>query len=61
MCDATGEGRTRGQAWELDGVALWPADAAPTLEPGDIFRARVTGADGFDLSVVPVPRGTETA
>ena len=44
-------GRHEGQAPEIDGsvfLALDEGVAAP--RPGDLVRARVTGADGYDLA-----------
>jgi len=56
LCDAPGSGRTSGQAWELDGDAIWePGGDGPT--PGTFFTARVVGAGDFDLVVEPAEDG----
>jgi ribosomal protein S12 methylthiotransferase len=57
--DATGrivEARTRGQAWEMDGVVIVD-DGEQELtrgprhqKPGELVRVTITGASGFDLT-----------
>ncbi|MBM3307467.1 MAG: 30S ribosomal protein S12 methylthiotransferase RimO [Candidatus Eisenbacteria bacterium] len=50
---ACAEGRTAGQAWEIDGrVLLRGSDGGPS--PGAFVRARVTGVSGMDLRAATV-------
>jgi ribosomal protein S12 methylthiotransferase len=48
------QGRLEGQAPDIDPiVVLTEADAA-VIRPGDLIRARITGARGYDLVATPV-------
>jgi len=51
-------GRTRGQAPEIDGVTFLNR---PHSENGEIIRARITGAPGYDLRAKEVPWTTQHA
>jgi ribosomal protein S12 methylthiotransferase len=51
LCDAPGIGRARSQAWELDGVVRWVTGGDGDPSPGTFFRAKVTGAEAYDLAV----------
>jgi ribosomal protein S12 methylthiotransferase len=44
-----GEGRTQGQAPEIDGATRLDLSMAPDVRAGDFILAEVTGAAGYDL------------
>ena len=50
LVDAPGRGRTVHEAPEIDGIVHVPAD----LSVGRLVDMRITGAEGPDLSAVPV-------
>jgi ribosomal protein S12 methylthiotransferase len=51
------QGRLEGQAPEIDPVVVL-TDVAPDMcRPGDLIRARITGARGYDLVARPVEAG----
>lgn len=61
LADSDRSARTRGQAWETDGVVVW--DEGPHWRPGagTFAVARITGGVGFDLTAVPLGTGAEEA
>jgi ribosomal protein S12 methylthiotransferase len=47
-------GRLEGQAPDIDGV-VYLTDCDPTAyQPGNLIRARITGARGYDLLAAPL-------
>lgn len=48
------EGRTRGDAPEVDGI-VEVHDVAGDIAPGDILPVRITGSSDYDLSASPIP------
>ena len=48
------EGRTAGQAPEVDGATLLTGEGSRDLEVGDLVRARIVGSEGVDLVAEPV-------
>ena len=48
------QGRLEGQAPEIDPVAYFTDCDPAELRGGDLIRARIVGARGYDLLVTPV-------
>ena len=48
------QGRLRGQAPEIDPVVFLTDCDPAAVHPGDLIRARIVGAKGYDLVAVPV-------
>jgi ribosomal protein S12 methylthiotransferase len=48
------QGRLEGQAPEIDPVVYLTGCDPSDYAPGDLIRARVVGAQGYDLVVTPV-------
>ncbi len=49
VSDGLAEGRTAGQAPEVDGATTLTGPGADLLVPGDLVRARVVASEGVDL------------
>jgi ribosomal protein S12 methylthiotransferase len=48
-------GRLEGQAPDIDSMVVLTECDPSTLAPGDLVRARVVGASGYDLVAAPLP------
>ncbi len=50
------QGRLEGQAPEIDPIVVLSEADPATIRPGELIRARITGARGYDLVATPVHR-----